>query len=729
MDKLEPRGREMLFIGHAENTDQYLVCSPRPPYQRIKSRDICFLEDASPRVCTDDFLECPSKGQDQTEISQQNLTNVQITNPLRFPEKEMNNSEDDVPSSEIRSESSANFTQPPIVSSDNRSIAEEMGESSVSDNAQISVQHNSPQINSNASSSESGGVTVDEQEKLSNELREDEQSLAELLKPVQYSRFKRDSNGRLVRVESLAICSDEPNDQNLKFETVMATPEAELWFKAMKEEIQSLESMNTYTLVKPPPGALVITNTWVYKIKRRADNSIERYKARLVAHGFRQRPGFEYNETTAPVARISTIKVLLTIAHTLGMEVYQFDVTAAFLNGELDEVIYMAQPKGFVSMEHPDYVCKLNKALYGLKQAGHQWFLKLRSVLKSLQFIQSSCDCCVFLRTDPNDYVMLVIYVDDILIACKQPNTLKVIVDGLCQNFKITEKGPVNYFLGLEVGHDPSRGYWLSQEQYIKETLDEFGMLHCNSCQTPLVPREDIPGPSPDEVLVNSTEYRRKIGRLNYLANHTRPDIAHAVHKLAQFSNAASVRHDQHIKHILRYLKGTKSLKLWLNGSDDLSITAFTDASYATNADDSRSFTGVVVKLGNAVVDWNSVKQKTTANSTAASEYVAFSYGTNDILYFQQFMQEIGLSHLMTKRPVLYGDNTAAIANAQKFQSSRKLRHIKVAFNVTREAVHEGIIDVEHVSTHSMIADGLTKSLEAGPMKKMIQDLGLATID
>ena len=728
LGKMDERGREVIFIGHAEGSNQNLLCDKKND-RKFKSRDVCFLEDASPRVCTKDVLEIPLKNQDtDLEINQSDFSDIQITSPLRLPQHILEeDAESKDSSTETRLKFSTESAQPQFVSLDSDQNAKEMEVSSAPDPTNFG--QNLPTISdSGAVLEESGGAIGQSSERLTNELRNGEADLDQLLQTVRqdFVRYKRDSSGRLVRVEGLAACSETPSDQNLKFESVMATPDAKLWFKAIEQEIQSLESMNTWTLVKRPPGALVITNTWVFKIKRRADNSIERYKARLVAHGFRQRPGFEYNETTAPVARISTIKMFLTVAHAMGMEVHQFDVTAAFLYGDLKENIYMTQPKGFISHECPESVCKLNKAMYGLKQAGHQWFLKLRSVMKSLGLQSSVFDCCVFMQTDPKDYVMLVVYVDDILIACKQPNTLSQIVKRLKQNFKITEKGLVNYFLGLEIGHDPIRGYWLSQEQYTKDMLDEFGFANCNSVKTPLVPREHIRKPDENEMLVNSTDYRRKIGRLNYLANHTRPDIAHAVHKLAQFSTAACVRHENHIKHIFRYLKGTKGYKFWLIEKKDLSINVFTDPSFASEVDDRKSFTGYVVRIGNAVVEWNFIKQKTVCKSTAEAEYVALSYGTHAILYFKQFMTELGLDHLMTKKPILYGDNTASITNADKFQSSRELRHIDIAYHITREMFSNGTMDIEHVPTNCMIADGLTKILDAANNLRMIKDLNLA---
>ena len=155
----------------------------------------------------------------------------------------------------------------------------------------------------------------------------------------------------------------------------------------------------------------------------------------------------------------------------------------------------------------------------------------------------------------------------------------------------------------------------------------------------------------------------------------------------------------------------------------------FTDASFASSVDDRKSFTGFVVRLGNAVVEWNSIKQKTIARSTAEAGYVALSFGTLAILYFKQFMHEIGLDHLMSKRPKLYGDNTASIQSARNFQSSKEQRHISIAHHITREAVLNEIIDIEHIPTHLMIADGLTKSLAAGPMEQMLKDLNLANLD
>ena len=239
---------------------------------------------------------------------------------------------------------------------------------------------------------------------------------------------------------------------------------------------------------------------------------IDRYKARLVAHGFRQRPGIDYIETTAPVARSSSVKVMLAIAHFLRLEVHQFDVTAAFINAPIDVDIYMEQPKGFSSEEHPNHVCKLNKGLYGLKQAGNLWNTMLVNILTNdLGLKQLYKDRCVFVQTNPEDYLLLLVYVDDILIMSKKPEFKRRIIERMENEFGFVYRGTINQFLGMEVNFDSIKGYSMSQQLLIKSILEKTNLTVGKINSTPLVPREAIAPTGEDDSPIDQTRFREEL--------------------------------------------------------------------------------------------------------------------------------------------------------------------------------------------------------------------------
>ena len=296
----------------------------------------------------------------------------------------------------------------------------------------------------------------------------------------------------------------------------------------MAAEIAALEANNTWTLTPLPPNKKSIGCKWVYKIKYKADGSIERYKARLVAKGFTQKEGIDYFETFSPVAKMVSVKVLLAVTTIKGWFLSQLDVNNAFLHGDLDEEVYMALPQGFHSQE--EVVCKLNKSIYGLKQASRQWFAKFSSTLIQLGFTQSKADYSLFTRRHDDIFMILLVYVDDVLIACNdkaEVDKFKVMLD---DKFKLKDLGNLKYFLGLEVARS-EKGIALCQRKYTLELLNDAGLLGCKCAKTPMEHNLRL-SKFEGEELQDPSYYKRLVGRLLYLTI-TRPDITFAVHKLS----------------------------------------------------------------------------------------------------------------------------------------------------------------------------------------------------
>lgn len=259
-----------------------------------------------------------------------------------------------------------------------------------------------------------------------------------------------------------------------------------MWQQAMQNEIDALHKNNTWTLVPPPLNANVVGNRWLYKIKRHADGSIERYKARLVAKGFTQEYGFDYTETFSPVVKPITIRTLLSIVVSGGWDISQLDISNAFLNGDLQETVYMVQPQGFIDPHRPHYVCRLNKSLYGLRQSPRTWSQRLGTYLLTLGFKKSTADPSLFIYRTKSCVCFVLVYVDDVIITCSSSTLIQEFIHQLSKEFDLRNLGPLHYFLGIQVLKHSS-GIILTQQKYLLDTLISANMHESKPWSTPMV--------------------------------------------------------------------------------------------------------------------------------------------------------------------------------------------------------------------------------------------------
>jgi len=319
-------------------------------------------------------------------------------------------------------------------------------------------------------------------------------------------------------------------------------PEAQLWHTACEEEMEAHSLNGTWEVVKLPPGKRAIGSRWFMKVKRNADGSLDRYKARLVAKGYSQRPGFDFKETFAPTVRYATIRTVLAIAALEDLELRSVDISHAYLNGTLEEEIYMQQPEGF-EVGGPDHVCRLRKSLYGLKQAGRVWNKTLHSVLTSMGFsrVESDHGLYIFIRDDVR--MFMPVFVDDITLAGNDSAKIDSIVQELSQHFKLRDLGPTTQLLGMQIHRDrPNRRLCLSQSQHIANLLQEHGLQDCKPVSTPLNPGSRLslamsPQNASEAAEMRQYPYISVVGSLMYLAVTTRPDIAYAAGVLARFNS------------------------------------------------------------------------------------------------------------------------------------------------------------------------------------------------
>lgn len=416
------------------------------------------------------------------------------------------------------------------------------------------------------------------------------------------------------------------------------------WKLAMEDEFQALQRNKTWVLVPRDTSQKLIDCKWVFKVKFKQDGTILKHKARLVAKGFQQAPGLDYGETFSPVVKPTTIRVVLAVAVTSGWEIRQLDVNNAFLNGYLQEDVFMRQPEGFEDPKRPTHVCKLVKALYGLKQAPRAWFDRLRITLLSWGFQNAKSDVSLFFFRSSTVTVYILVYVDDILVTGNNPKFLKSFIAKLNTMFSLKDLGSAYYFLGIEINRHEA-GLHLCQSKYTLDILKKFNMLDCAPVPTPMVTGRQF-SKTEGEPLKDPTMFRQAIGSLQYLIN-TRPDIAFSVNKLSQFLSCPTDVHFQGVKRILIYLKGTYQYGINIEHIGSLTLSVYTDADWATDVDDRKSMAGIFVFLGNTLVSWGSRKQKVVSRSSTESEYRALADGAAELRWLYSLITELGL-HLKT---------------------------------------------------------------------------------
>lgn len=345
-------------------------------------------------------------------------------------------------------------------------------------------------------------------------------------------------------------------DEPQSYEEALSAEDADDWKKAIDEELKAHELNGTWRYEDLPKGKKAIGSKWVFKRKYASDRNAHLCKARLCAKGFTQQQGVDYQEVFAPVARYDSIRTMLSLAAMKNLEIGQFDVKTAFLNGNLVEEIYMEIPKG-VTSKHKNKVCRLQKSLYGLKQASRTWNCKFDSFLKLFHFVPSKADACVYTGKYKLDKVHLIIYVDDGLILAPSKEALNAVLNELKSNFKITIGDARNY-IGIEIIHDiKTKSIFIHQASYMKRILERFNMINSKAKSVPADLGMNLSSTSDSDIDMRDIPYRQTIGSLKFLSNVTRPDITFIVNFLSRFVACFDRQHWCAVKNVFRYLRGT----------------------------------------------------------------------------------------------------------------------------------------------------------------------------
>ena len=492
----------------------------------------------------------------------------------------------------------------------------------------------------------------------------------------------------------------------VSFEEAMSGPQAHEWQSAAQSEYESLIENGTWDLVDLPEGRRALDSKWVFKAKLNAKGEVDRFKGRLVARGFEQRSGIDYNETFAPVIRYPSLRALLAHGITKKMKIHQMDVVTAFLHGQLDEEIYMRQPEGFIKPGEEHLVCKLKRSLYGLKQSPRCWNAVLDAFLKEEGFVPTPADQCVYNRSLDGVQTIIGVYVDDLVILSDEDAELLNVKEMLSGRFSMKDMGQLHYCLGMSVQQGEGR-LKLSQNAYVEQILRKFGMHNCNPASTPMATdvklQKDDGSTSTDERM-----YQSIIGSLMYLATATRPDISYAVGALSQFNSCPTKTHLTAAKRVLRYLKGTMDVGI-VYGEVGSELTGYADASWADQLDDRHSTSGAVFLVSGGPISWISRRQSVVALSTAEAEYIALFEAVKEAVWLKQLCRDIGLSD--SGAVTIHCDSTAAAAIANNSKSSRRVKHMDIKYHYVREVIADGVVATAYCPTAEMLADMLTKPL------------------
>ncbi|GJR00472.1 zinc finger, CCHC-type containing protein [Tanacetum coccineum] len=445
-----------------------------------------------------------------------------------------------------------------------------------------------------------------------------------------------------------SYCFNVEDDPKI-FDEAIKSEDVAFWKETINDEMDSVMGNNTWVLVDLPPGCKPLSCKWIFKRKLKVNGTIEKFKARLVIQGFKHKSGIDYFDTYAPVARISTIRLLIAMASIYNLIIHQMHVKTAFLYGDLEEEVYMNQPQGFIMPGNENKVCKLIKSLYGLNK-----------------FDESGKG------------VIICLYVDDMLIFGTDPVQVDLTKEFLSSRFSIKDMGEADVILGIKIKHE-SNGIAISQSHYIEKAVSQL-------------------------------EYSRVIGYLMYAMTCTRPDIAFVVGKLSRYTSNPSTQHWQAIQRVLKYLKKTMDYKLTYTGYPSV-LEGYTDASWISNTEENSSTSGWVFLLSGGVISWASKKQTCITGLTMESKFVALADAGKEAEWLKNLLLEIPLWVKPITPISIRCDNAATLAKAYSQMYNGKSRHLGVRHSMIRELITNGVISIEFVRSQQNLADHLTKGL------------------
>jgi len=528
-----------------------------------------------------------------------------------------------------------------------------------------------------------------------------------------------------------------PSADPKTYQEAMRSANAEKWKEAIREECKSLREMKVFTPIKSiPHGFRPISAKWVLKTKYNASGKLEKFKARLVAHGFKQVFGLDFEETFSAVVYFKSIRILLAIAAHEDLEVDMLDVSTAYLHAEMDKELYLVAPPGMDGVAEGS-ILRLDRALYGLHQSGRLWNHTFIKEILLLGYTQcKNSDQCIFIKIlRSGRRIIISVYVDDFTIYYHLLDACLVKEDKhqLMRRFKLKDLGPIQQILGMKVTRDrKKKTITLEQQNYINNAINQFNFTNAREEETPEATSDYSPplrqqsnenestSPSSPSSSSSSTSqpsaitldnYSSAVGTISFAANCTRPDIAHAVNAASRSLAAPTAESLWRVKRIFRYLKANPSLGLTYQASDSpLTLSSYSDSDWAGDKTGARSTSGMVLKLAGAAVHWGSHRQPNVALSSTEAEYIASTEAARDIVWARLLLADLG--YTQPKPTTLFIDNDTAKNMTKEEGNHGRRKHINVKHHYIRELVAERLIDTQWISSAEQQADILTKPLK-----------------
>ena len=402
------------------------------------------------------------------------------------------------------------------------------------------------------------------------------------------------------------------------------------------------------------------------------------------------------------------------------------DVKTAFLHGNLEQELYMEQPEGYEENTARDQVCRLNKSLYGLKQAPRQWNKRFNVFIMSQGFIRSEQDSCVYIKEiGPEDYVYLLLYVDDILLAAKQMSEIKMIKDQLSSEFEMKDMGSASRILGIDIKRDRvNRVLELCQVSYLEKVIRRFHMEESKAVSTPIGAHFKLVAVKAGEDCVDTDQvpYLSAVGSIMYAMVGTRPDVSYALGLVSRFMSKPGSMHWEAVKWLLRYLKGSVRLTLRFTEEAEFKVQGYSDSDFGGDLDKKRSLSGYVFTVGGNTVSWKSSLQPVVALSTTEAEYIALTEAVKEAIWIKELLREMGFEQ---EKVSIWCDSQSAISLSKNKVFHERTKHVARKFHFIRDVIEEGEVEVLKIHTSRNPADMLTKCIPVHKFEAALELLKL----
>ena len=517
------------------------------------------------------------------------------------------------------------------------------------------------------------------------------------------------------------------DDEPRTFKQAIKTPDSEAWMASMKEEVEELESQNTWKLVSLPPGRIALGGRWVYKLKKDSSGRIVRYKSRWVIQGFSQILGLDYLETFSTTCRPETYRLVLVYSVLMGWLIDQYDVKNAFVHALIDCELYAIQPTGFI--RDSSKVCRILKALYGLKQSPRLWYQHLSKILQQFGFTPFPFDDGVFVHLQKK--IIICVHVDDLLVTGAYRSLVDSIMTEISKHIKIKSLGPVSTFLGNEIEiNRVKKTLFIHQTKYCKAILERFNKANLKGAEIPVNLALKLKKSAVQASIQEIRAYQQEVGSILYLGLKTRLDICFSIIKNSRYSSNPDDSHRASMDQLWEYLSRYPNLGIRFKcHSVDSFINLYSDSDWASSLEDRKSTQAFISFIGNSPISWQTRLQKTVATSSVEAEYMALKAASQEAIYLKNMVNWLVEADLIPKSSrsfaTLLVDSMGAKELSENPTHHERTKHIDIAYHYIRDLVKSGDIKVIHIPDKVQLADPLTKGVPRLKFQWFLKEFGL----